>query len=92
MHSAFVWFSCHHNDYIGDLSNIVQCSVLPDHLAEFFWMHLQKDIEQLSFTIGKNRYEATILIHLVLKRILVENPPNGKYEFILLIFLLVIFF
>ena len=77
MHSSFIWFSCHHIDCIGDLVNIVKCRVPPDCLPEFFWMHLEKDIEQLSIIIGRSKDEAAVLIHLILKRILLENPPKG---------------
>ena len=78
MHSCLIWFSCHHFDCIGDLVHIVKCSILPDNLPEFFWMHLQKDVENLSSCIGRSTDECAVLIHLILKRMLVENPPKGK--------------
>ena len=75
MHSSFLWFSCQHSDCIGDLARVV--SVSPHDLPEFFWTHLQKDVENLSSSVERSAEEAAILVHLVLKRILVENPPNG---------------
>ncbi len=78
MHSSLMWFACHHGDYIGDLAKIVKCTVSVHNLPEFFWIHLQKDIEQLSTAIGRSQDEAAILIHHVLKKILLENPPTGK--------------
>ena len=78
MHSCLIWFSCHHSDCIGQLVQIVKCSVLPHNLPEFFWMHLQKDIKNLSSSIGRSIDESAVLIHLVLKRMLFENPPKGK--------------
>jgi len=81
MHSSFIWFSCHHADCIGDLANIVKCQVSPHALPEFFWMHLQKDMENLSSYCGKNLDEAALLIHHVLKRILKGSPPKGVYMY-----------
>jgi len=77
MHSSFLWFACHHPECMGDLASIVKCSVNPHELPEFFWMHLQKDVENLSSSVKRSAEEAAVLIHLVLKRILVQNPPNG---------------
>ena len=79
MHSSFIWFACHHSDCVGDLARIVKCSVSAHGLPEFFWMHLQKDLENLSSCIGKNLDEAALLIHLVLKEILKGNPPKGLH-------------
>jgi len=78
MHSCLIWFSCHHDDCIGELARVVKCLVSPHHLPEFFWMHLQKDIEHLSSSIGRSIDESVVLIHLVLKRMLLESPPEGN--------------
>ena len=77
MHSAFIWCASHHTDCIGDLTRVVKPFVAPDHLPEFFWRHLRQDIQQLAVTTGKNIDEAAVLVHLVLKKILTSEPPNG---------------
>lgn len=77
MHSALIWCACHHTDCIGDVARIVKPFVNPEHLPEFFWRHLQKDIQQLAVTTGKNIDEAAVLVHLVLKDILTKEPPIG---------------
>lgn len=38
-------------------------------VSEFFWGHLERDVQQLSTAIGKNIEEAAIVVHLVLQRI-----------------------
>ena len=70
MHSALLWHSCHHQDVIGDLAGLVNPQVNPELLPEFFWMHLKKDIEQLSFVTGKGMEESSLIVHLVLCKIL----------------------
>ena len=81
MHSSFIWCACHHTDCISDLIRIVKPFVPPDHLPEFFWRHLQQDIQQLAVTSGKNVDEAAVLVHLVLKKILTSELPNGIFSY-----------
>lgn len=78
MHSAFLWYSCYCKGTVADLGQLVKPFVSHDDLPEFFWMHLQKDIEQLSKLIGKGPEEAAMIIHLVLKNILTKNPPGKR--------------
>ena len=91
MHSALIWYASHHTDCIADLAGLVHPHahpdhqhvhpdhphVHPDHLPEFFWSHLQKDIQQLSATIGRNEDVAAVLVHLCLKNILTMEPPTN---------------
>lgn len=78
MHSALLWCSCHHQDVIGELTALVKPQVPPQQLPEFFWMHLRKDIEQLSRVTGKSPDESMIIVHLVLQNILLKAPPTCK--------------
>ncbi len=76
MHSAFLWCSCHFQDMVAaELAALVRPHVKPNKLPEFFWMHLRKDIEQLSRVTGKGLDEAAIIVHLVLRDILTKPPP-----------------
>ena len=72
MHSAFLWCSCHNQDKVPELINVVKQRA---DLPEFFWMHLSKDIEQLSRVTGKGIEESTLIIHLVLRNIFTKLPP-----------------
>ena len=77
MHSAFLWCSCHYEDYIGDLARIVKPFVQPRCIPEFFWRHLEQDIRHLSVATGRSIDDAVLLIHLVLKDMLVKDAPTG---------------
>ena len=46
-------------------------------LSEFFWRHLNKDIELLGRAIGRGYEEAAMVVHLVLKEILTRGPPKS---------------
>lgn len=77
MHSAFLWCSCHcQNIVAAELAALVKSN--PDNLSEFFWLHLTKDIQQLSRVTGKGLDESAIIIHLVLREILLKPPPTCK--------------
>ena len=82
MHTAFIWCSCHQQDSVHDLAPLVKPFVNPDHLPEFFWMHLKKDFEHLSRVTGKSIDEAVIIVHLVLKDILTKQPPACKEYYV----------
>ena len=63
-----------------DLANLVKPFVNPQHLPEFFWMHLSKDIEHLSHVTGKGLEESAIIVHLVLAEILTNSTPDRKLD------------
>ena len=63
---------------MAELADLVKPRVNPNNLPEFFWMHLNKDIEQLSRVTGKSLDESAIIIHLVLRGILTKAPPTGN--------------
>ncbi len=79
MHSALLWCSCHYQDMMAEgLVKLVKpCDNVYD-LPEFFWMHLRKDIEQLSQVTGRGLEDAVIIIHLVLHGILTKESPTCK--------------
>ncbi len=79
MHSALLWCSCHEEDFIASLSQLVKPFVHPPHLPEFFWMHLRRDLHQLSSLTGKGLEQSAIIVHIVLKNILTVQYPPCKY-------------
>ena len=75
MHSSFIWASCNNDHTIEALAQLVNPPVLPRHLPEFFWRHLQRDIEDLSRITTRGTDECAMIVHLVLSRILTTDPP-----------------
>ena len=61
---------------IEGLTQLVKVAVRPRDLPEFFWRHLESDIELLGSSTGKSMDESTIMVHLVLKEILSRKPPS----------------
>ena len=47
-------------------------------LPKFFWRQLQCDITMLARAVGKSEDDACLLLHLVLKHIVLNNPPKGR--------------
>lgn len=78
MHSAFLWCSCHQQDTVAELAGLVEPNVNLEHLPEFFWMHLEKDIKQLSGATGKGMEESAIIVHMVLHEIFTKTPQTCK--------------
>ena len=78
MHSSFIWASCTNNDISADLAELVKGNVMPRHLPEFFWRHLERDIESLRRITNRGLDECAMIVHLVLERILSVNPPTCK--------------
>ena len=61
---------------MADLTQLVKVDVLPQDLSEFFWCHLERDMELLGTATGKNMDESAIIVHLVLREILLRVPPT----------------
>ena len=80
MHSAFLWTCCNNDQRIGDIVQLVKPHVPVQGLSEFFWRHLDKDIELLGRAAGKGYEEAAMIVHLVLREILVKDPPGSKFN------------
>lgn len=55
---------------------LVKVNIRPRDLPEFFWHHLDRDIELLGRSIGRSMEESAITIHLILKEILHRDPPT----------------
>ena len=58
------------------LIQLVKVDVRPQNLPEFFWRHLEQDIELLEKAMGKSMDDSAIIVHLVLKEILLKDPPK----------------
>ena len=79
MHSALVYASCNSKTATEGLLGMVKVEgISPNELPEFFWGHLEKDMEDLAQAISKNEEEAAIVLHLVLQQILTCEPPKSK--------------
>ena len=77
MHSALVWTSCNNDAETEGLVTLVKNGLrTPQELPEFFWGHLQRDVQLLARALGENYEEAAIVLHLVLQNILISNPPT----------------
>ena len=58
------------------LTQLVKVGVRPRGLPEFFWRHLERDVELLGRATGKSIDESAITIHLVLREILLKALPT----------------
>ena len=58
------------------LTQLVKVGVRPQELPEFFWHHLERDVELLGRATGKSVDESAIVVHLVLREILLRVPPT----------------
>ena len=61
------------------LTQLVKVGVRPQDLPEFFWRHLERDVELLGRATGKSVDDSAITIHLVLSEILLKAPPTCEY-------------
>ena len=70
MHSALLWTSCNNDTATEGLLALVRLRLRsPQELPEFFWGHLERDVQLLARALGKNIDEAAIVVHLILKNI-----------------------
>ena len=79
MHSAFIWASCNNDQALGAIAGLVRSQVTPQQLPEFFWAHLEKDLQLLGEDTKKGLEENVMIIHLVLRQILTLDPPTGNF-------------
>ena len=81
MHSALLWTSCNDVNATEGLLALVKSGLHgPQELPEFFWGHLERDLQLLAMALGKNIEEAAIVVHLVLQNILTSDPAQGTYD------------
>lgn len=56
-----------------------QCN--PEHVAEFLWQHMQRDLDVLGRALGRSVDDAALTVHLVLQRIIsLRGGQDGKSE------------
>ena len=78
MHSALLWVSCNDDSATGGLLALVKSGLQsPQELPEFFWGHLEKDVQLLANALGRNPEDAAIVVHLVLRNIVTVTPPGA---------------
>jgi hypothetical protein len=77
MHSAFIWASCNSDQALGAIAGLVHADIPSEQLPEFFWVHLEKDLELLGKDTKKGLEENVMILHLVLEKILTLNQPTG---------------
>ena len=58
------------------LIQLVKVDIRSQDLPEFFWHHLERDMELLGKATGKSVDDSAIIVHLVLKEILSRDPPK----------------
>ena len=61
---------------IGALVDMVAVDIPATSLPEFFWKHLEKDLELLQQATGKSFDECLLFCHLILQRVLQTDPPK----------------
>ena len=47
-------------------------------LPDFFWGHLEKDVQLLARAIGKNQEDAATVVHLVLQNMVTSKSEQGE--------------
>jgi len=53
----------------------------PEHVAEFLWQHMQRDLDVLGRALGRSVDDAALTVHLVLQRtISLNGGQTGKTE------------
>ena len=78
MHSALLWVGCNDDNATGGLLALVKSGLQsPQELPEFFWGHLERDVQLLATALGKNPEDAAIVVHLVLRNMLTISPPSA---------------
>ena len=81
MHAAFVWTTSNNDASIGDVATLIKPAVNPNGLAEYFWKHLEKDLEGICAILKKGEDESVLLLHLVLKEILTQKSHASMLVF-----------
>lgn len=78
MHSAFIWTCSNNENLLGDVASLVNPPVRPNLLSEYFWKHLEKDIEIICKVLKRGEDESILIVHLVLKEILTQQRYSSK--------------
>ena len=80
LHSALIWATCNNQSSLEAIASLVTPQMLAKDLPEFFWAHLEKDLELLGRDTGKGLDEVVMIMHLVLRQILTTDPPIGLFH------------
>lgn len=80
MHSAFIWTCSNNESSLGDVVALMNSPVHPSGLPEFFWRHLEKDLEGICAVLRRGEDEAILLVHLVLRNILTCQHHARKHS------------
>ena len=75
MHSAFIWAACNNE---VELPRVTKGVVPPGGLPEFFWKHLERDLECLGRSIKREPNECAMLVHLVLREMLTSKVKRSE--------------
>lgn len=83
MDIAFIWSSCSKysidSSKSQDLLSLVKAVETHAYLPEFFYQHLERDLQDLSRHTGQNFEETVFLIHIVLKSLMETAKIHCKY-------------
>ena len=79
MHSVFVWATCNNQQELEHIAEVTKRKVVPANLPEFFWIHLEKDMECMMQCTGRGIEECAIIVHLVLQQIFFKTPETCKW-------------
>ena len=81
MHATFVWTCSNNESSLGHVADLVNLPVKPkpNELSEFFWKHLEKDLEAISKFLDRGEEESILILHLVLKKILTGQKIMCKF-------------
>ena len=56
-------------------------SCKPEHVVEFLWKHMQRDLDVLGRALGRSVDDAALTVHLVLQHMISLNEgQTGKSE------------
>lgn len=78
MHSALIWTCSHNESSLRDVAALVNSPVHPNGFPEFFWRHLEKDLEGLCAILHRGEEESILIVHIVLRNILTCQHQGRK--------------
>ena len=84
MDISFLWSSCskYSVDTFNsqDLLSLVKTVTTHTDLPQFFYQHLDRDLQDLARHTGQNFEEAVFLIHIVLKSLVETARDNCEFR------------
>ena len=62
-------------------SEVIKPPCQPEHVAEFLWQHMQRDLDVLGRALGRSVDDAALAVHLVLHQMIIRNGgQTGKIK------------